>query len=128
MKLIKKLILPIFALSLVALVYSNNIEQNKEITNNHYAFSSSSSSTYSLGFTWQGTGPYGQVDVTPSGGTAPYKWYKGNTLLQTTYSSTTTTLSFGCNGGVLMVKDANNDSSSDIVPQGCVDHGGGQGN
>ncbi len=125
MKLIKKLVLPVFALSLVALVYSQNIEQNKEVNDNLYAYSTSSNSS-SLGFTWYGTGPYGQVDVNPTGGTAPYKWYQGSTLLATTYGSTT--LAFGCNGGVLTVKDANNDSSSDIVPQGCVDHGGGQGN
>lgn len=47
-----------------------------------------------------GTGPYGQVDATVSGGTPPFTFTKnGNTLMTTTQRSVT--LPFGCDGGHL---------------------------
>lgn len=74
-----------------------------------------------ISMTWFGTGPYGQVDVTVYGGTAPFKFYRNGSLIYTSYSSSAT-IPFGCNGGVLKA-EANTScgvaSVSDIVPQGC---------
>lgn len=126
MKTIKKIIFPMLMVSFLTIIYVKNDSNMNTQKEDVYISTNLETNNYSVGFMWTGTGPYGQVDVYPSGGTAPYKWYRGNTLLQTSYGSTT--LSFGCNGGVITVKDANNNTSSDIIPQGCVDHGWGQGN
>lgn len=75
-----------------------------------------------MNFTWNGVGPFGQLDVNVTSGTAPYKIYRGSTLL---YSGSLNprTVNFGCNGGVLKV-EANTvcgiASKSVIVPQGCA--------
>lgn len=75
-----------------------------------------------INFNWSGTGPYGQVDVDITSGTAPYKIYRGTTLLYSG-SNASTTVNFGCNGGVIKV-EANTPcgvaSKSDIIPQGCA--------
>lgn len=66
-------------------------------------------------------GPYGQVDVSVSGGTTPYKYYRGTTLLKTSNSSSVT-LAFGCNGGVLKVaaqSSCGQISKSTIIMQQC---------
>ncbi|WP_051638299.1 S8 family serine peptidase [Maribacter sp. Hel_I_7] len=75
-----------------------------------------------INFTWSGVGPFGQLDVNVTSGTAPYKIYRGSTLLYSGYSNPRT-VNFGCNGGVLKV-EANTAcgiaSKSVIVPQGCA--------
>lgn len=74
-----------------------------------------------ISMTWYGTGPYGQVDVNVYGGSAPFKFYRNGSLIYTSYSSSAT-IPFGCNGGVLKA-EANTScglaSVSDIVPSGC---------
>ena len=75
-----------------------------------------------VNFTWQGLGPYGQLDVNITQGSAPYKIYRGSTLLYSG-SSSFVTLNFGCNGGPIKV-EANTScgvrSKLDIVPAGCA--------
>lgn len=75
-----------------------------------------------LNVTTMGTGPYGQVDASVSGGTPPYTWQKnGSTIMISTSSSVT--LPFGCDGGVLKVLSSNGcgtGSASTIISSGCV--------
>ncbi|AUP80165.1 T9SS type A sorting domain-containing protein [Flavivirga eckloniae] len=80
-------------------------------------------------FTWNGTGPYGQVDVSITSGSPPFKIYRASTLLYSGYQSFTT-VNFGCNGGPIRV-EANTpcgvtSSGTDIVPQGCASFRGQQ--
>ena len=76
----------------------------------------------SITMSWSGTGPYGQVDVTVSGGSSPYKFYRNNSLIHTSYSNPTT-VPFGCNGGTLKVEASTpcgTASASAIIPSGCA--------
>ena len=72
----------------------------------------------SFNMTWAGPGPYGQVDVWITGGNPPYKFYRNNALIYTSYSSPTT-IPFGCNGGILKVEASTICgviSKNDIIP------------
>ncbi|WP_422350835.1 T9SS type A sorting domain-containing protein [Flagellimonas sp.] len=75
-----------------------------------------------ISYTWTGPGPYGQVDVNVTGGTAPWKFYKnGSTLIHTSYSSSTT-VPFGCTGGSLEVRSTTScgeGSYTDIIYGSC---------
>ncbi len=75
-----------------------------------------------ISFTWSGPGPYGQVDVNVTGGSAPWKFYKNETtLIHTSYSSSTT-VPFGCTGGSLEVRSTTScgtGSYTDIIYGGC---------
>ncbi len=124
MKMRSKLIVGLFVLSVITFVSAQSVENVSSPTNDSPSemVSVEPSKAASVSLSWCGTGPYGQVDASVMGGTAPYKWYQGSNLLTTT-SSSSVTLAFGCNGGVITVKDANNNQDSDIVPQGCQDHG-----
>ncbi|MEX0314611.1 MAG: hypothetical protein AB3N18_10565 [Allomuricauda sp.] len=124
MKMKSKFIVGLFVLSLITFVSAQSVENDSSLTNDAPSEVSAveSSKAASVSLSWCGTGPYGQVDASVMGGTAPYKWYQGGSLLTTTFSSSVT-LNFGCNGGVISVKDANNNQDFDIVPQGCQDHG-----
>ena len=76
----------------------------------------------SISYTWSGPGPYGQVDVNVTGGTAPWKFYRnGSTLIHTSYSSSTT-VPFGCSGGSLEVRSTTScgtASYTDIIYGSC---------
>ncbi|RYC50900.1 hypothetical protein [Flagellimonas olearia] len=125
MKTSSKLIALLFVMSLVTYVSAQNLDNSSSSVTKEASLKSDTVEAVEatgISLSWCGTGPYGQVDGSVYGGTAPYRWYQGGTLLMTTYSSSVT-LNFGCNGGVLTVKDANNNEDADIVPQGCVDHG-----
>ena len=125
MKTRSKFMIALFALALFGFVTAQNAKNGTSLATKDAALKMSvieSAKAASVSLSWCGTGPYGQVDASVMGGTAPYEWYQGGSLLTTTFSSSVT-LSFGCNGGVLTVKDANNNQDSDIVPQGCQDHG-----
>ncbi|SNY95402.1 hypothetical protein [Flagellimonas pacifica] len=125
MKTRSKFMIALFALTLITFVTAQNVESAPSLLANDAPSeinSLESAKAASISLSWCGTGPYGQVDASVMGGTGPYKWYQGGSLLTTTFSSSVT-LSFGCNGGVITVKDANNNQDSDIVPQGCQDHG-----
>jgi hypothetical protein len=77
--------------------------------------------TPSLSVTGVGIGPYGQVDASVTGGSAPFKWYRNGSLVLTS-SSRYVTLQFSCNGGVLKVTSTNGcgtGSDSTIISQGC---------
>lgn len=81
-----------------------------------------------MDFTWNGVGPYGQLDVNVTSGSPPFKVYRGTTLLYSG-SNGSPTVNFGCNGGVLKV-EANTAcgvaSKSTTVPQGCASFRGQQ--
>ena len=72
-----------------------------------------------VSFTWDGVGPYGQVNVTK--GSSPYKFYRNGSLIYTSYSNPTT-IPFGCSGGLIKV-EANTScgvgSATDLIPSGC---------
>ena len=135
MKVISRLMMLFFVLSLSVFVYAQNNEKNMQSSENEVKQESHlivqnletkvqgvilPESTPQL--SWCGTGPYGQVDVVVTGGSSPFKYYRGSTLLRTT-SLRSLTLAVGCNGGLLTVKDSNNNEAWGIVPQGCYDHG-----
>nr|WP_299382763.1 hypothetical protein [Allomuricauda sp.] len=125
MKTNHKFLIALFALSLITFVSAQTAENDLSTVSSDSPTeinANEASNAASVSLSWCGTGPYGQVDASVMGGTAPYKWYQGGSLLTTTFSSSVT-LNFGCNGGVITVKDANNNQDSDIVPQGCQDHG-----
>lgn len=75
-----------------------------------------------MDFTWNGVGPFGQLDVNVTIGSSPFKVYRGTTLLYSG-SNSSPTVNFGCNGGVLKVEASTpcgTASKSIIVPSGCV--------
>ena len=76
-----------------------------------------------VNFTWQGIGPFGQVDVRITSGSAPFKIYIGGSLVYSG-SNRFVTVQSSCNGGTIRV-DANTPcgvvSAFDIIPQGCAD-------
>ncbi len=75
-----------------------------------------------ISFTWQGIGPYGQVDVSVTNGSSPYKFYRNGSLIFTSGSSYVT-LPFGCNGGLLKVEaqsQCGTASDSALIPSGCA--------
>lgn len=76
----------------------------------------------SISMSWAGPGPFGQVDVTVSGGSSPFKFYRNGSLIFTS-STSSTTIPFGCLGGVLKV-EANTPcgvaSISELIPAGCA--------
>jgi len=74
-----------------------------------------------INFTWNGPGPYGQLDVSVTGGSAPFKFYRGTTLIYTS-SFSSATIPFGCNGGILKVEATTPCgivSKEAIVSSGC---------
>lgn len=79
--------------------------------------------TGTMNFTWNGVGPFGQVDVSITSGSPPFKIYRGNTLLYSGSSYGPTTVNFGCNGGSLRV-EANTPcgtaSKTVLIPSGCA--------
>jgi len=75
-----------------------------------------------MDFTWNGVGPFGQLDVNVTSGSAPFKVYRGTTLLYSG-SDRYPTVNFGCNGGVLKVEASTpcgTASKTVIVPSGCA--------
>lgn len=88
---------------------------------NHATFSKTITVGQPISFTWQGPGPYGQLDVTVYGGSSPFKFYRNETLIYTS-SSSSATIPFGCSGGTLKVEATTAcgvSSSSQIIPSGC---------
>lgn len=77
----------------------------------------------SISISWQGPGPYGQLDVDVNGGSAPFKFYKNGTLIYTSSSPFNNTIPFGCDGGALKV-EANTScgvsSVTELIPSGCA--------
>jgi hypothetical protein len=81
-----------------------------------------------MDFTWNGVGPFGQLDVNVTSGSSPFKVYRGTTLLYSG-SNGSPTVNFGCNGGVLKVEASTpcgTVSKSVIVPSGCASFRGQQ--
>ncbi|MGB3586183.1 MAG: trypsin-like serine protease [Tunicatimonas sp.] len=78
----------------------------------------------SISIAWFGTGPFGQVDVTVTGGSPPYRFYRNGSLIFTSVTNTNTiTIPFGCNGGTLRVEagtPCGTASTTTTIPPGCA--------
>lgn len=104
--------------------YSGNATLTATVTANCGTFNVSRTINVGqpISISWQGAGPYGQLDVTVNGGSAPYKFYKNGSLIHTS-SLSFVTIPFGCDGGLLKVEASTScgvSSTSELIPPGCA--------